>query len=107
MYDEYLEKLEEVGKFRNLKPRTIQTYQNNILSLLTQYWFACGRPKDILFPNKFNGRPLTISSVEQVIYIPTVVFGWIYRQYKFLRCQTAKYLPRISELLFFRHRCGR
>ena len=37
------------------------------LDLLTQYWFACGRPKDILFPNKFNGRPLTISSVEQVM----------------------------------------
>ena len=35
MYDEYLEKLEEVGKLRNLKPRTIQTYQNNIQSLLT------------------------------------------------------------------------
>ena len=37
------------------------------LALLTEYWFACGKPRDILFPNKFTGEYLTISSVEQVI----------------------------------------
>ena len=37
------------------------------LALLTEYWFACGKPRDILFPNKFTGEYLTVSSVEQVI----------------------------------------
>lgn len=37
------------------------------LALLTEYWFACGKPRDILFPNKFTGKYLTVSSVEQVI----------------------------------------
>ena len=37
------------------------------LALLTEYWFACGRPRGILFPNKFTGDYLTASSVEQVI----------------------------------------
>lgn len=37
------------------------------LALLTEYWFACGRPRDILFPNKFTGGYLTVSSVEQAI----------------------------------------
>lgn len=35
------------------------------LALLTEYWFACGKPRDILFPNKFTGEYLTVSSVEQ------------------------------------------
>lgn len=37
------------------------------LALLTEYWFACGRPMGILFPNKFTGDYLSISSVEQAI----------------------------------------
>lgn len=37
------------------------------LDLLTQYWFQCGRPRDILFPNKFTGGYLTVSSVEQMM----------------------------------------
>lgn len=37
------------------------------LAILTEYWFVCGKPRDILFPNKFSGEYLTISSVEQVI----------------------------------------
>lgn len=37
------------------------------LALLTEYWFACGKPRGILFPNKFTGDYLTVSSVEQVI----------------------------------------
>ena len=58
MYDEYLEKLEEVGKLRNLKPRTIQPYQNSIQSLLT--WadknpetLTCEDAKDFLVFQKF------------------------------------------------------
>lgn len=35
------------------------------LALLTEHWFACGKPRDILFPNKFTGEYLTVSSVEQ------------------------------------------
>ena len=37
------------------------------LALLKEYWFACGRPMGILFPNKFTGDYLSISSVEQAI----------------------------------------
>ena len=40
---------------------------NRHLALLTEYWFACGRPRNILFPNKFTGEYLTVSSVEQVL----------------------------------------
>ena len=54
---------------RNTKNRTdrytILSERN--LALLTEYWFACGRPRGILFPNKFTGDYLTASSVEQVI----------------------------------------
>ena len=54
---------------RNTKNRmdryTILSNRN--LALLTEYWFACGRPRNILFPNKFTGEYLTVSSVEQVI----------------------------------------
>lgn len=37
------------------------------LDLLTQYWFEKGRPRGILFPNKFTGDYLTVSSVEQAM----------------------------------------
>ncbi len=37
------------------------------LDLLTEYWFRCGRPRDILFPNKFTGGYLTVSTLEQVM----------------------------------------
>ncbi len=37
------------------------------LDILTEYWFAKGKPRGILFPNKFTGEYLTISTVEQVI----------------------------------------
>lgn len=37
------------------------------LDLLTEYWFKKGRPRGILFPNKFTGRYLTVSTLEQVM----------------------------------------
>lgn len=37
------------------------------LDLLTEYWFRCDRPRDILFPNKFTGGYLTVSTLEQVM----------------------------------------
>lgn len=37
------------------------------LDILTQYWFEKGRPRDILFPNKFTGNYLTVSTLEQVM----------------------------------------
>ena len=50
---------------RNTKNRmdryTILSNRN--LALLTEYWFACGRPRNILFPNKFTVEYLTLSSV--------------------------------------------
>jgi site-specific recombinase XerD len=54
---------------RNTKSRqdryTILSERN--LQMLTQYWFTCGRPTDILFPSRFTKDYLTVSSVEQVI----------------------------------------
>ena len=101
MYEAYINKIEDVGNLRNLKPGTIRTYKNNVrdflkfinkhpddltceekyddisrtnmqiyiheskthtsryallskraLDILTEYWFKCGRPKGILFPNQ-------------------------------------------------------
>ena len=37
------------------------------LEILTQYWFEKGRPRGILFPNKFTGNYLTVSTLEQVM----------------------------------------
>ena len=35
------------------------------LEILTEYWFCNGRPREILFPNKFTGQYLSIRAVEQ------------------------------------------
>ena len=37
------------------------------LDILTQYWFEKGRPRGILFPNKFTGNYLTVNTLEQVM----------------------------------------
>ena len=37
------------------------------LELLTEYWFQKGRPREILFPNKFTGQYLTVSTLEQAM----------------------------------------
>ena len=34
MYESYINKIEDVGKLRNLKPGTIRTYQNNVKDFL-------------------------------------------------------------------------
>ena len=33
-----------------------------VLDILTEYWFKCGRPKGILFPNQWTGEYLTPSA---------------------------------------------
>ena len=33
----------------------------------TEYWFQCGKPREILFPNKFTGQYLSVSALEQVM----------------------------------------
>lgn len=54
---------------RNTKNRmdryTILSKRN--LDLLTEYWFKMGKPRNILFPNKFTGQYLTVSTLEQVM----------------------------------------
>lgn len=54
---------------RNTKNRmdryTILSKRN--LELLTEYWYKKGKPRGILFPNKFTGGYLTVSALEQVI----------------------------------------
>ena len=42
---------------------TILSQKN--LDLLTEYWFKCGRPKDILFPSSWTGGYLDVASVNQ------------------------------------------
>ena len=37
------------------------------LDLLTEYWFAKGRPRGILFPNQWTGSYLTVSALEKVM----------------------------------------
>ena len=54
---------------RNTKNRmdryTILSKRN--LEILTEYWYKKGKPRGILFPNKFTGGYLTVSTLEQVI----------------------------------------
>ena len=55
-----------VRKSKNRQDRyTILSKRN--LDLLTEYWFCSGRPREILFPNKFTGQYLTVSALEQVM----------------------------------------
>lgn len=35
------------------------------LDILTEYWFKCGRPKDILFPSSWTGTYLDKNSINQ------------------------------------------
>lgn len=37
------------------------------LDLLTEYWFACGRPRDILFPSSYSGNYLDKNTVNQFL----------------------------------------
>ena len=43
---------------------TILSQKN--LELLTEYWFKCGRPREILFPSSWTGSYIDISSVNQL-----------------------------------------
>ena len=55
-----------IRKSKNRQDRyTILSKRN--LDLLTEYWFRCGKPRGILFPNKFTGQYLTVSTLEQVM----------------------------------------
>ena len=37
------------------------------LDILTEYWFQCGKPRNILFPSQATEEYLDISSVNQVL----------------------------------------
>ena len=37
------------------------------LDILTEYWFKCGKPRNILFPSQTSGEYLDISAVNQVL----------------------------------------
>lgn len=37
------------------------------LGLLTEYWFACGKPRDILFPSSYSGSYLDKNTVNQFL----------------------------------------
>ena len=44
MYESYMNKIEDVGKLRNLKPGTIRTYKNNVRDFLK---FINKHPEDL------------------------------------------------------------
>ena len=44
MYESYINKIEDVGKLRNLKPGTIRTYKNNVRDFLK---FINKHPEDL------------------------------------------------------------
>ena len=37
------------------------------LDILTEYWFKCGKPRNILFPSQTTGEYLDISAINQVL----------------------------------------
>lgn len=37
------------------------------LGILTEYWFRCGKPRDILFPSRCTGQYLAANSIWQVM----------------------------------------
>ena len=40
---------------------------DRMLDILTEYWYQCGRPRNILFPSQTTGEYLDISAVNQVL----------------------------------------
>lgn len=51
-----------VSKSKNRQDRyTILSERN--LKILTEYWYLCGRPMDLLFPSQVTGNPLTNDAV--------------------------------------------
>ena len=52
------------GQYKSRSDRYTLLSKRN-LELLTEYWFSCGRPTDILFPSKWNGGYISTGTVEQ------------------------------------------
>lgn len=52
---------------RNTKSRRDRytILSDRALDILTEYWFECGRPRDILFPNRTTGNYLSPNSINQ------------------------------------------
>ena len=57
MYESYINKIEDVGKLRNLKPGTIRTYKNNVRDFLK---FINKHPEDLtcIFLQTCSGKTL-------------------------------------------------
>ena len=60
MYESYINKIEDIGKLRNLKPGTIRTYQNNVrdfLKFINKHpdELTCEDAKDFLLHLKNKG----------------------------------------------------
>ena len=45
------------------------------LDILTEYWFKCGKPRNILFPSQATGEYLEINSINQVLKRSTKLAG--------------------------------
>ena len=71
MYESYINKIEDVGKLRNLKPGTIRTYQNNVkdfLKFINKHpdELTCEDARDFLLFLKISGinHPHLITKME-------------------------------------------
>lgn len=80
MYETYLNKIEDVGKLRNLKPGTIRTYQNNVrdfLKFINKHPddLTCEDARDFLLylKNKGDKAPPSTTKMEH-LYSSTSVF---------------------------------
>ena len=50
---------------KTIHVRESKSRRDRYLDLLTEYWFKCGKPRDILFPSSWTGTYLDKSSVNQ------------------------------------------
>ena len=87
MYESYIEKIEIVGKLRNLKPGTIRTYQKNVSDFLkfiekNPEELTCEMPEIILYICRIKEtrlQPLTTKMVLLFSFISVFLenFGMI------------------------------
>lgn len=72
MYESYINKIEDVGKLRNLKPGTIRTYKNNVRDFLK---FINKHPEDLTCE---DARDFLLYLKDNSRHEASGCKGWIY-----------------------------
>ena len=79
MYESYINKIEDVGKLRNLKPGTIRTYQNNVkdfLKFINKHpdELTCEDARDFLLflKNKGNKSSTLNNKNGALVFLPII-----------------------------------